>query len=148
MHRQFNPAEGATGCGPAFDKRQFRGQHFGGHHFGSHPFMNGMKKAPVSIYKTENAYEIMVFAPGRNKENFKVGVKGDEITVSYKPTEDTSSLEWIRKEYSRGGFERSFQVNETIDTENIAAKYEDGVLKLSLVIKEGSEQPGHEITVN
>jgi HSP20 family protein len=142
MHRQFNPAEGAIGCSPAFDKRQFKGHHR------FNPYMAGIQRAPVSIYKTENTYEILVFAPGRNKENFKVGVKGEEITVSYKPTEDTSSLEWIRKEYSRGGFERSFMVDGTIDTENIIAKYEDGVLKLSLSIKAGSEPAKQEVIVN
>lgn len=145
MHRTFHQAEGATGCGPAFDKRSFGG--FRGHH-GFHPHMDAMKKAPVSIYKTENSYELLVFAPGRNKELFSVNVKGTEITVSYKPAEDTASLDWVRKEYSRGGFERSFVVDDTVDTENIVARYEDGVLKLSLHIKEGAIAPKQEIKVN
>ena len=110
--------------------------------------MGGMRKAPVSIYKTESTYELLVFAPGRTKENFKVNVKGNEIIVSYTPTEDTSSLEWIRKEYSRGGFERSFLVEDAVDTGNIAAKYEDGVLKLTLPLKPGTEPTKHEIEVN
>ncbi len=143
MYRQFHQAESATGCGPAFDKRQFRA-----HHHGFNPYMAAMKKAPVSIYKTESTYELLVFAPGRAKENFKVAVKGSEIIVSYTPAEDTSTLDWIRKEYSRGGFERSFQVEDTIDTENIAARYEDGVLKISLPLKPGAEPIKQEITVN
>lgn len=142
MYRQFNRAESATGCGPAFDKRQFRG------HRRFHPGMEAMVKAPVSIYKTATTYEILVFAPGRNKQNFHVSVKGEEISVSYSPSEDTSSLEWIRKEYSRGGFERSFKVDETMDTTHITAKYEDGVLKLSLAIKPGTEKEKQEILIN
>lgn len=142
MYRQFNPAEGATGCGPAFDKRQFRGHHR------FNPYMTGIQRAPVSIYKTESTYEILVFAPGRNKENFKVTVHGEEVKITYEPTEDTSSLEWIRKEYSRGGFERRFMIDNTIDAESIMAKYEDGVLKLSLSIKAGAETAKQEIMVN
>lgn len=142
MYRQFNRAEGATGCGPAFDKRQFKGQHR------FHPYMESMRKAPVSIYKTDTSYEVLIFAPGRNKENFSVSIKGSEIIVTYTPTEDTASLEWIRKEYSRGGFERSFGIDDTMDVTNIVAKYEDGVLKLSLPIIPGSEKEKQEIVIN
>ncbi len=91
-------------------------------------------KAPVSIYKTNDTYEVMVFAPGRIKENFSVTVSGEELIIDYTPTDDVSSFECIRKEYSRGGFERTFLLDKTLDAEGISAKYEDGVLKLSVKI--------------
>jgi HSP20 family protein len=137
MHRHYNMADDT-----AYAKRP------SSHRHGFNPF-TGMQRAPVSIYKTENTYEVLVFAPGRVKENFSVNVKGDEIIISYRPTEDTSSLDWVRKEYSRGGFQRSFFIDDkTINTENIAAKYEDGVLKLSLSFKPGSEPVIKDIQVN
>ncbi len=144
MYKQNNEAEGVKGCGPAFRKDQ----QFKGHRHGFHQHFAQMHRAPVSVYKTENTYEILVFAPGRNKENFSVKVTGDELTIGYQPTDDTSNIEWIRKEYSRGGFERSFQLDSTIETENIAAKYEDGVLKVSLTIKPGSEPASQDVKVN
>jgi HSP20 family protein len=138
---QQHTAEGTTGCGPA-QARMHAHMHRG---FRPH---SSAAKAPVSIYKTDTTYEVMVFAPGRVKENFHVKVNGDELIIRYQPTDDTSSLDWIRKEYSRGGFERSFLLDDRIDREQIDAKYEDGVLKLSLHIIPGKESTAQEIPVN
>jgi HSP20 family protein len=90
------------------------------------------QRAAVNIYKTENSYEILLFAPGRIKENFDVQVKGQELIVSYNPPEGFPRTDWVLREYSRGGFVRSFQLDSSIDVGNIAATYKDGVLQLSL----------------
>ncbi len=117
----------------------------GRHH---HPFMQSIFRAPVNIYKTENSFEIMVFAPGRVKENFNVKTQGNELVVSYKPPEGLQSPEWLKKEYSRGGFERTFTIDDSIDTNNIRANYVDGVLQISLPVIPGKETPQQEIPVN
>ncbi|MEP6684523.1 MAG: Hsp20/alpha crystallin family protein [Parafilimonas sp.] len=114
----------------------------------NHPFMQSHFRAPVNVYKTENSFELMVFAPGRIKENFSVKSKGNELTISYAPPEDFKSPEWIKKEYSRGGFERTFTINESIDTSNIKASYTDGVLQVSLPIIPGAEIQPQDIPVN
>ena len=82
---------------------------------------------------------MLVFAPGRIKEHFHLDVKGNELTVSYSPPEGFPRPEWVRREYSRGGFERTFALDASIDTQKIAAKYEDGVLQVSLPITPGKE---------
>ena len=69
------------------------------------------------------------------------------MIIQYHQTDDTSSLDWIRKEYSRGGFERCFYLDDSLDTDHIDAKYEDGVLKISVSIKPGSEQHRQEVLV-
>jgi len=111
------------------------------------PMFAQAHRAPVSIYKTDTTYELLVFAPGRMKENFQVSVKGDELIIHYKPTIDTSDLDWIQKEYSRGGFERRFVLQTKFDTENIVAKYEDGVLNITLHLIAGAEKEEREIKV-
>ena len=113
-----------------------------------HLFIRSMQRAAVNIYTTETSFEMLVFAPGRIKENFHLDVKGSELTVSYMPPEGFPRPDWVRREYSRGGFERSFTLDETIDTAGISAKYEDGVLQVSLPIIPGKEQVKHEIIVN
>ena len=79
------------------------------------PYGNGrsvsrrtMQRAAVNIYKTDNSYEMLVFAPGRIKEHFHLDMNGNELTVSYNPPEGFPRPEWILREYSRGGFSRSF----------------------------------------
>ncbi len=107
-----------------------------------------MQRAAVNIYKTENSYEMLVFAPGRMREHFKLDVKGNELIISYTPPEGFPKLEWVRREYSRGGFERTFTLDESIDAENIAAKYVDGVLQVSLPVIPGKESKLHEIKIS
>src|SRR5438045_9188217 len=105
-----------------------------------------MERAAVNIYKTENSFELLVFAPGRIKEHFHLDVKGSELIVSYTPPEGFPRPEWVRREYSRGGFERSFGLDETINTSNITAKYVDGVLQVSLRVIEGKGTVKDDVT--
>jgi len=107
-----------------------------------------MQRAAVNVYRTENSFEMLVFAPGRIKEHFKLDVKGNQLTVSYLPPEGFSRPDWILREYSRGGFERTFALHESVDTANISAKYVDGVLQVSLPLIPGKEVEKRDIVVN
>ena len=111
-------------------------------------FIRSMQRAAVNIYKTDNSYELLVFAPGRIKEHFHLDIQGNELIVSYTPPEGFPRPEWVLREYSRGGFRRSFTLNESIDTANISAKYTDGVLQVSLPIIAGKEAQKKEIVIN
>jgi HSP20 family protein len=112
-----------------------------------HQLIRSMQRAAVNIYKTENTYEMLVFAPGRIRENFHLNIKGNELAVSYLPPEGFPRPDWIRREYSRGAFQRSFTLDETVDQERISAKYLDGVLHVSLPIIPG-KSTSQEIPVN
>lgn len=109
----------------------------------------GYFRVPVNILKTEHSYELFVAAPGRSKEDFKISVSGDELTISYQKSAEVSGEEpnWVRYEYRRGAFERSFLIDNTVDTANIAAKYEDGILQVTLPIKPGSIVPAQDIQI-
>ncbi len=111
-------------------------------------FTRTMQRAAVNIYKTENSYELLVFAPGRIKEHFHLDMNGNELTVTYTPPEGFPRPEWILREYSRGGFRRSFTLNDSIDTQAISAKYADGVLQVSLPVIAGKENAKKEIVIN
>jgi HSP20 family protein len=104
-----------------------------------HLLIRSMQRAAVNIYKTDTSFEMLVFAPGRIKENFNLGVKGNELTISYTPPEGFPKFDWVLREYSRGGFERTFTLDESIDASKISAKYVDGVLQVSLPIIAGKE---------
>lgn len=121
-----------------------------GHIYGNRQgqFIRSMQRAAVNIYKTDSSYEMLVFAPGRIKENFHIDVKGNELTVSYTPPEGFPRPNWVLREYSRGGFVRTFTLNESIDTAAIGAKYTDGVLQISLPILAGKENEKKEIVIN
>lgn len=113
-----------------------------------HLFIRSMQRAAVNVYKTENTYEMLVFAPGRIKENFSLGVKGNELSITYTPPEGFPRFDWVQREYSRGGFVRTFTLDDSIDTTKINAKYQDGVLQVSLPFIQGKETSQQEIPIS
>jgi HSP20 family protein len=113
-----------------------------------HLSYRSMQRAAVNIYRTENSYEMLVFAPGRIKEHFQLKVTGNELTVSYSPPDGFPKFDWVLREYSRGGFVRTFTLDETIDAGAISAKYADGVLQVTLPVIKGKEVTAKEIAVN
>ena len=112
------------------------------------PLYRSQQRAAVNVYKTETSYEMLLFAPGRIKEHFHLDVKGNELTVSYTPPEGFPKSEWILREYSRGGFTRTFGLSENVDAANISARYTDGVLEVSMPIIAGKENSRQEIAIS
>ena len=113
-----------------------------------HLLIRSMQRAAVNIYKTDTSFEMLVFAPGRIKENFSLNVKGNELTITYTPPEGFPKFDWVLREYSRGGFVRTFTLDDSVDAANITAKYADGVLQVSLPVIAGKETANQEIKVS
>lgn len=109
--------------------------------------IRSMQRAAVNIYKTDNSFEMLVFAPGRIKEHFKIDVDGRELRISYTPPEGFPKFDWVQREYSRGGFVRSFALDETINESGITAKYTDGVLHVHLPLVLGKETTKKEVVI-
>lgn len=112
---------------------------------------NGVTGSPAAnIYETPGAYHIDLNVPGRNKEDFKVNVDKDLLTISFekkeeKTTEDGKS---IRKEFSFNSFKRSFSLDETVNVEGIQARYDNGILKIELPKKEEVKAEPKQIAIN
>ena len=72
------------------------------------------------------------------------------MSVSFEQKEenkDQKEEKWIRSEYSFRSFKRSFTLNDKIDTAGINAKYNDGILEITLPKKENTAPATQEITV-
>jgi HSP20 family protein len=104
---------------------------------------------PVNIKETENDYVLEVVAPGFQKEDFKINLDNNTLTVSAEKKEETENKneKLIRKEYKQQSFKRSFTIDENVDAENIAAKYINGVLTLNLPKKVEVKPPVKEISI-
>ena len=121
-------------------RHEYSGRQFGG----SHNY-----RVPVNIVKNDTNYELMVFAPDRSKEDFKIHIKGHELTISYvSDNEKEDNRNWIRHEFSKASFERSFMIDETVNPDGILAEYQNGILHLNLPIVPGSEKPAQEIRIS
>ena len=102
-----------------------------------------MKIPAVNITEQKNEYLVSLAAPGLKKEDFKIGVEGNMLTISSKKeeTKEEKDKKFTRKEYSYSSFSRSFTLPEEVNQEKIEANYQDGVLKISLPRKEGTNKP-------
>ena len=117
--------------------------------FLNEPTANFGQAVPVNIKQNENGYVLDVIAPGFDKENFKIHLEKNLLTVSAErqAEEENKNEKDIRKEYKYQSFKRSFTIDEKIDTEKIEAKYENGILRLNLENKEEVKKPAKEITI-
>src|SRR5690348_15988805 len=95
-----------------------------------------MGTVPVNIRETEQHYELDVIAPGCRKEDFKINVEDNVLTISLQQSNEKKQKDekagWERNEYMQRAFSRSFTLNETVDLEKINASYTDGILRLTL----------------
>ncbi len=105
------------------------------------------QRPPANVRELDDKYELYLFAPGYEKGDFLIALMDDTLSVSVEKTSDQDG-NWKRKEFSPAGFIRQFQLNEKIDKESIVAKYENGVLILSLPKMEGFETMRKEIEVD
>ena len=104
---------------------------------------------PVNIVEKDNAYHLEVAAPGMEKTDFTLKLDGTLLTISAAKKEEVrdETIKSIKKEFSYKGFKRSFTLDEKIDAVNIAAKYENGILKVDLPKKAETKAPSKEITI-
>src|SRR6185312_6653238 len=95
---------------------------------------NSFNFPPVNISETNDNYELEFNVPGRKKEDFKITVDKSILTVSFEKTEEQKEekKQFIKREFLTQSFKRSFTLDEKIDAEKIDAKYENGILMLTL----------------
>lgn len=111
----------------------------------------GISKMPaVNIAETAVSYKIELAAPGLNKEDFKIELKKDNLSVwAEKKSEQTEEQkDYTRKEFEYLSFARSFVLPEGVDTEKISAEYLNGVLNITLGKKEPVKDEHKEIVVS
>ncbi len=104
---------------------------------------------PVNITETKTGYALEMAVPGFNKEDFKIDLDKNILTISAeKKTEEKKEDEkHVRREFNFSSIKRSFTLNEKIDEEKIEAKYVNGVLTLNLPYKTEVKEPVKQITI-
>ncbi|HEY9049036.1 MAG TPA: Hsp20/alpha crystallin family protein [Ohtaekwangia sp.] len=88
----------------------------------------------VDIVEGEKAFEIHVAVPGVNKEDFKLDVNDNLLTISgeRKFTNEKKENNFRSIETQYGTFSRSFSLPENVDLNNISAKYTNGILEITV----------------
>ncbi|HNP94316.1 MAG TPA: Hsp20/alpha crystallin family protein [Cyclobacteriaceae bacterium] len=88
----------------------------------------------VDIIESEKAFELQVEVPGMNKEDFKIEVNDNYLTISgeRKLSSEKKEKNFHSIETSYGTFTRSFTLPENVNADKIHAKYNNGILELTV----------------
>jgi HSP20 family protein len=116
---------------------------------------NSINFPAVNIIESKDDYQLEFNVPGRNKEDFKITVDKNILTVSFERKEEKNeeknedqkenkkfikkkeenkdeNKQFIKREFVLQSFKRSFTLDEKINADDINAKYENGILSLTL----------------
>ncbi len=88
----------------------------------------------VDIIENEKAYEIHFAVPGLNKDDFNIELKENYLTVSgeRKLSNEKKDKNFHSIETNYGSFSRSFSLPENVDGTKVQAKYNSGILELTI----------------
>lgn len=88
----------------------------------------------VNIIERENDFHLRMLAPGFSKEDLKLNVEKDMLTISAdKKVEELKETErWTRREFGHSAFSRSFRLPEHVNVDGITADLQDGVLLVTI----------------
>lgn len=110
-----------------------------------------VNKVPsVNIYENETAYKIELAAPGLTKEDFKIDLKKDNLSVWAEKKAEANEVakDYSRKEFEYTSFARSFVLPEGVDSDKITAEYTNGILLITIGKKEEAKLTHKEIVVS
>ena len=111
----------------------------------------GINVPTANITETSKEYKLEVAAPGLERKDFNVEIDNQTLRISAEKEEEKKKeeSEYSRREYSFNSFSRSFTLPENVREADIDAKYENGVLRIS--IPKAQETPGkqaHKVAVS
>lgn len=114
--------------------------------------MNAMNNVPaVNVVENQESFRIEVAAPGLKKEDFKLNLNHNNLTISAskeESNEEKKDEKYTRREFSYTSFQRTFTLPTSIDVENIRASYADGVLSIELPKREEAKvKPPRQIEI-
>jgi HSP20 family protein len=93
----------------------------------------------VNIKEGVDGFEVEMAAPGFNRNDFKIELNHDLLTISSEKkveNETKDGQQFTKREFSYQSFSRSFTLPHTADGDKIAARYENGLLKVMIPKKE------------
>ncbi|RRB07842.1 Hsp20/alpha crystallin family protein [Larkinella rosea] len=97
----------------------------------------------VNIKETADAFEVEMAAPGMTKQDFRVELNGNQLTISCNKEnrEEKQGNGYTHQEFSYQSFQRMFTLpKDVVDEDRIEGKYENGLLHLTIPKREESKQ--------
>ena len=109
-----------------------------------------LKGPAVNIVENGNDFRIDVAAPGLEKDDFKINLDHNVLTISSEKEtrNEEDNVNFTRKEFNFSSFKRSFLLPDSINTEEILATHKNGILSIQIPKREEAKvKPAREITI-
>ena len=90
----------------------------------------------INILEHEKGFVIELAAPGFSKEDLKISLDSNVLTISAEGKKDQEKVQYLRREFACGKFSKSFTLPKSIDIEKISADFDKGILRVNLPKKE------------
>ena len=103
----------------------------------------------VNISESENNYHVELAAPGLKKEDFKLNLERNQLSISVEQSADhqDNQKNYSKREYSYSSFVRSFTLPESADHANIEASYTNGILRIDIAKREEAKAVRRQIEI-
>lgn len=96
-------------------------------------FYNNRPNVPaVNVQETETGFSLALATPGLKKEDLKISIDNNVLTIGYQPEATETKPTFTHHEFGVDAFERSFRLPKTVDASQITAAYADGILTVQL----------------
>jgi HSP20 family protein len=94
----------------------------------------------IDLTESETEFKMMVELPGMTKDDVKITLNDNMVTLrgEKKASDESKKENWLQVERTYGAFERSFQLSSLVDKTKVNAKFENGVLTVTLPKSEDS----------
>lgn len=109
-----------------------------------------MSRVPAAnISESKDHYHVELAAPGLKKEDFKLSLERNVLSISAEQTtqNNTEERSFNKREFSYNSFVRSFTLPESADESGIEAKYENGVLCINIPKREEAKMQSRQIEI-
>lgn len=106
-------------------------------------FNIGMTLPAVNVLDTANDYLVEMAVPGLKKSDFNISLDNLLLLISAEVKSEYENVDnenYTRREFGYSSFKRTFTLPESVETDKISAKYDDGILKVTLPKREEAKK--------
>jgi HSP20 family protein len=109
---------------------------------------NWLNEPSVNVKENDDSFGLELAIPGMNKEDIKIDIDNNELKISANKEVKEENNDYVRREFHYTSFEKVFELPETVNSDEIAASMENGVLTVHLPKREEAKvKPAREIKI-
>lgn len=96
----------------------------------------------TNVVEKSDGYQIEISVPGYQKEEISIRVEDGILEISgSRKAEDNKDVSFLRRDFAPSSFTKRYELPENVNSEQISAAYENGILRVIVPLKESTPKP-------